>query len=192
VLAVDDADALAAVYPAPPDVLPDGDGDGVEDPRDRCPAIADPEQADADGDGVGDRCDPCPTTGGAAAACGRLVLERLVVRYGSGRVLLRARVPRRALAANVRRLSWNARSGAGPTVRVGPVPLAGWTLRGAAYLRADGWHLRLRGTVGLLPAPALPVTLGLDGGEFGTLASCAAIGRRRLECREPDGTSPRA
>ena len=37
----------------------DGDGDGVPDVTDRCPAAADPAQGDADGDGVGDACDVC-------------------------------------------------------------------------------------------------------------------------------------
>jgi len=35
----------------------DGDGDGVADDSDNCPAVANSDQADADGDGVGDLCD---------------------------------------------------------------------------------------------------------------------------------------
>lgn len=35
----------------------DGDGDGVVDPSDNCPAVANSDQADADRDGVGDVCD---------------------------------------------------------------------------------------------------------------------------------------
>jgi hypothetical protein len=42
--------------------LVDRDGDGVCDPRDDCPDVADATQADADGDGLGDACDPCTTT----------------------------------------------------------------------------------------------------------------------------------
>lgn len=38
----------------------DGDGDGVGDLLDNCPAAANPSQADADGDGAGDACDPTP------------------------------------------------------------------------------------------------------------------------------------
>lgn len=38
----------------------DGDGDGVCDEDDNCPAIANDDQADTDGDGVGDVCDNCP------------------------------------------------------------------------------------------------------------------------------------
>ena len=41
------------------DVLPDGDGDGVPDADDNCPAVYNPDQADADGDGVGNACDNC-------------------------------------------------------------------------------------------------------------------------------------
>lgn len=37
----------------------DGDGDGVPDGADNCPAHTNPEQLDADGDGVGNRCDVC-------------------------------------------------------------------------------------------------------------------------------------
>jgi 6-phosphogluconolactonase (cycloisomerase 2 family) len=38
----------------------DQDGDGVAAPADRCPAVADPFQADTDADGQGDACDNCP------------------------------------------------------------------------------------------------------------------------------------
>jgi hypothetical protein len=39
----------------------DGDGDGVSDASDNCPAVANPGQADADGDNIGDACDtPTP------------------------------------------------------------------------------------------------------------------------------------
>lgn len=37
---------------------PDGDGDGLADPDDNCPAAANPTQADCDGDGIGNACDP--------------------------------------------------------------------------------------------------------------------------------------
>jgi len=47
---------------------PDGDGDGIADVCDRCPATPDPAQADADGDGAGDACDCAPSDGGALDA----------------------------------------------------------------------------------------------------------------------------
>ncbi len=42
------------------DGCPDGDGDGVADLLDICPAQPDPAQLDGDGDGRGDACDACP------------------------------------------------------------------------------------------------------------------------------------
>jgi hypothetical protein len=44
----------------------DPDQDGVANPCDNCPGVANPSQADADGDGVGDACDTCPMTPNAA------------------------------------------------------------------------------------------------------------------------------
>gem|GEM_PF-475544 len=40
----------------------DYDDDGVEDPFDNCPRVANPTQGDGDGDAVGDACDACPST----------------------------------------------------------------------------------------------------------------------------------
>ena len=37
----------------------DYDDDGIEDPSDNCPRVANEDQADSDGDGVGDACDNC-------------------------------------------------------------------------------------------------------------------------------------
>lgn len=39
----------------------DGDGDGILDDTDNCPAVSNPGQADGDGDGVGDACDNAPS-----------------------------------------------------------------------------------------------------------------------------------
>ena len=55
-----DLDAVAALHSATGPAEPDGDGDGIPDARDDCPAVADPDQRDTDGDGIGDACDPCP------------------------------------------------------------------------------------------------------------------------------------
>ena len=38
----------------------DADGDGICDPADNCPALANPDQIDRDNDGLGDPCDPTP------------------------------------------------------------------------------------------------------------------------------------
>jgi len=38
----------------------DADGDGIADPNDNCPFVANRDQANGDGDGIGDACDNCP------------------------------------------------------------------------------------------------------------------------------------
>jgi hypothetical protein len=38
----------------------DSDGDGIGDPCDNCPAVANANQSNLDGDAFGDVCDPCP------------------------------------------------------------------------------------------------------------------------------------
>ena len=38
----------------------DRDGDGILDPMDNCPDVANPDQGNEDGDRFGDVCDPCP------------------------------------------------------------------------------------------------------------------------------------
>jgi hypothetical protein len=43
----------------------DTDGDGIVDPFDNCPAVANPAQTDTDGDATGDACDTCPGFGAA-------------------------------------------------------------------------------------------------------------------------------
>ncbi len=56
--AVADMDALFAVAQSNP--VPDGDGDGVADASDNCPAVPNASQVDGDGDGAGDVCDCLP------------------------------------------------------------------------------------------------------------------------------------
>jgi hypothetical protein len=69
-------------------VQPDADGDGIGDPcdddpliadldsdgrvngEDNCPFAANGDQADADGDGRGDACDDCPNLANPSTACG--------------------------------------------------------------------------------------------------------------------------
>jgi N,N-dimethylformamidase beta subunit-like, C-terminal len=45
------------------DPNPDGDGDGVPDASDNCPAVANPDQADANLDGTGDACEAACSNG---------------------------------------------------------------------------------------------------------------------------------
>jgi len=55
-----DLDAAAGVHSIEVTGAPDGDGDGIADPADSCPALANPDQSDEDGDGIGDPCDDGP------------------------------------------------------------------------------------------------------------------------------------
>jgi len=68
----------------------DGDGDGVPDASDNCPAAANAGQADADADGVGDACEQLPP-GNVPPVAG----VNAVVRALSGEVFVKlpARVP---------------------------------------------------------------------------------------------------
>jgi hypothetical protein len=58
-----DLDAMGAVYSVDTAGASDTDRDGIPDPADGCPSLADPAQADGDGDGAGDACDRCPGVG---------------------------------------------------------------------------------------------------------------------------------
>ncbi|MDX2166388.1 MAG: thrombospondin type 3 repeat-containing protein [Deltaproteobacteria bacterium] len=54
--------AVTLVAIPDPAASPDGDGDGVADAADNCPAVANNDQADADADSIGDACDACAET----------------------------------------------------------------------------------------------------------------------------------
>lgn len=58
------SDLRTRIYRADPDV----DGDGVADPSDNCPGLANLDQADSDADGVGNPCDACPGANDVADA----------------------------------------------------------------------------------------------------------------------------
>ena len=68
--------------------LPDGDGDGIVDSCDLCPAVFDPGQMDADHDTMGDACDPCPVDPGNDSdrdgICGNVDNCPLVANPGQG------------------------------------------------------------------------------------------------------------
>jgi hypothetical protein len=56
---------------------PDSDGDGLCDPADNCPQVANPDQTDTDGDGFGDVCDPCTNVLPSFADRSKVVISHL-------------------------------------------------------------------------------------------------------------------
>jgi hypothetical protein len=82
--------ATTAFTVAAPPPVTDGDGDGVPDASDNCPAAANANQADADADGVGDACEQLPP-GNVPPVAG----VTTVVRQLSGEVFVKlpTRVP---------------------------------------------------------------------------------------------------
>ena len=68
----------------------DGDGDGVCDPSDNCPAIANPDQADGDTDATGDACDPC--TNPASLTEPLLQVRKLDTPAGDDRLTVRGAI----------------------------------------------------------------------------------------------------
>ena len=69
------------------EIMADSDFDGVCDPKDNCPTVANADQTDTDGDGLGDACDPCDDTMAAPAISPRLALGRHGIRLSSGMIL---------------------------------------------------------------------------------------------------------
>ena len=63
----------------------DPDGDGVCDPNDNCPSVANANQADADGDLVGDLCDNCSAFANPRVAAGFLGTNTWAVLTGGQR-----------------------------------------------------------------------------------------------------------
>ena len=68
----------------------DGDGDGVCDPSDNCPAIANPDQANGDTDATGDACDPC--TNPASLTEPLLQVRKLDTPAGDDRLTVRGAI----------------------------------------------------------------------------------------------------
>jgi len=143
----------------------DGDGDGVCDATDVCPATPDPAQLDGDGDGLGDACDPC--TGPSIVANGRLTLGRLAPPPNDDRLKLKGRMtvpqtPAIDPAARGGRLL--VQDAGGATVFDVTVPAGlydagtatGWKVLGS------GWQYRNRaGLQGLTKLTVKPAASGL-------------------------------
>lgn len=153
-------DFVLTVTPPAGTPAADADGDGVLDPTDNCPSLANPDQADHDGDGVGDPCDlmcagfPAPTA-----------IVAIDPRSGPPGELV-----------------WIVATGIGPSpeVRFGtvPVPVSGWadgtlgvylpdlpagTVAGVSVVNPEG--CRSAPVNFTLTAPPQPTSCGLLGCE---------------------------
>jgi hypothetical protein len=71
--------------------VPDGDGDGLCDAIDDCPAVPDPLQTDGDHDGVGDVCDVCTNLLPSFADRAQVVLGRLDTPPGDDTLKIKGR-----------------------------------------------------------------------------------------------------
>ncbi len=70
---------------------PDSDGDGICDPADNCPLVANPDQTDTDGDGFGDACDPCTNILPSFADRSKVVVSHLDTPPGDDTIRIRGR-----------------------------------------------------------------------------------------------------
>ena len=82
-------DGVSGICPPDTGIVGDGDGDGLCDPLDDCPDVADLDQIDRDLDGLGDACDPCTNVDEIELTSARVRLRKLNWPFGSQRVLLR-------------------------------------------------------------------------------------------------------
>ncbi|MFN8641228.1 MAG: hypothetical protein U0802_06045 [Candidatus Binatia bacterium] len=85
--AAETCSGVDAACPADTGTLGDGDGDGICDPGDNCPAVANADQVDGDGDLLGDACDPCTGSGDLRDAL--LQVRKLDTPGGDDRLTLR-------------------------------------------------------------------------------------------------------
>lgn len=89
----------------------DDDADAIEDIKDTCPKVADPDQRDSDSDGAGDACDPSPSVPSATPATQgpEVTILRLARSYRSAELRTGLAIPVRCSAACI--LSGSLRAG---------------------------------------------------------------------------------
>ena len=76
----------------------DTDGDGINDDRDNCPNVSNPDQKDTDQDGVGDACESVPAPCPAEAVYGENSEEVLLLRDFRDSVLHKTAEGRKVIA----------------------------------------------------------------------------------------------